>query len=89
MKRALLLLCLVGCSAGRIAREPRDEIVQLQERIASLRGQPQIAGACEKLAAEICRCAGRICVLAEELRDEPSRRACVQARADCQEAQCK
>jgi hypothetical protein len=93
----MLLLGLASCSAGYRrtppnGEEPHEELANLQKRIVVLRYSLQMESTsdperCRKMgtiAAEICRCADRICVLAEDLAEDAARLACAQAREDCQ-----
>ena len=76
------------------APTPYEEIAVLRRAIATLRNfsTPQATSdpdRCPKMrtvAAEICGCADRICVLAEQLAEDDARRSCKQARTDCERA---
>ena len=76
------------------APTPYEEIAVLRRAIATLRNSstPQATSdpdRCPKMrtvAAEICGCAERICVLAGELGEDDAHRSCTRARSDCEQA---
>jgi hypothetical protein len=86
----MLILALTAC-AHRPPGSPREELAGLEQRIAVLKSSSQQELAsdpdrCRKqraVADEICHCAGRICILSEDLGEAA---ACTKAREDCRQA---